>query len=66
MQDRIEVGTRIAIEVASSYSADATHEVTGRTEHYLLICPIGKLGEIEPGQTWVPVTRISPERVAVR
>lgn len=60
------VGTRVAIEVAGSYSINPTHEIVGHQGDYLLICPISAVQEIKPGQDWVPVTRITSDRVSER
>lgn len=62
----MEVGTRIAINVGGRYGTAATHEVVGHEGHYLLICPVAKVADIVPGQNWVPVTRITEDRVMVR
>jgi len=77
----IPVGTPVAILVAGTFSPVATHRVTGyQTGHaaphlttppasggcYLLICSLEALDKIGPKQTYVPVTRITEDRVAVR
>lgn len=62
----INQGDRVSILVAGGFSKEPTHEVTGFWGSYILICPIGKLDQIKPGQQHVPVSRITSERVKVR
>lgn len=60
----LQVGARIVIPLSGMADrVEPSHEVVGHQGRYLLICPVDKLDLIEPGQDWVPVTRIEESRV---